>query len=119
MENCIHCQAQINNEEYNFCPECEGQIRCLKADCRKLLKPGKTICLVCGTQVKIDSSKKVFNTLNIEESYSENTASRKINVEATDNAIDKIAVAVANLTSPFGNTQRKFPNVPVLTTGQK
>ena len=78
------------NQKYNFCTNCEKQIRC--AECGELLLPQKTICLVCGSPLlsqKLPSGQ--INRYTLEEKRSTKSASRKIELTLTDNAIEKAA----------------------------
>ncbi|MBV8855813.1 MAG: zinc ribbon domain-containing protein [Acidobacteria bacterium] len=44
---CPSCNAETSSE-YNFCLNCDGQIKCLNPGCNKLLIAGKTFCFGCG-----------------------------------------------------------------------
>lgn len=48
--------------DYNFCIACDKQIKCLNADCNKLLVRGKTFCFHCGqTLAAVESSQAPLN----------------------------------------------------------
>lgn len=49
---CQHC-GENTPSEYNFCVECEQQIRCLDSSCGKAVYPGKEMCFGCGKSLTI------------------------------------------------------------------
>lgn len=58
--------------------------------------------------MRLIEAKTNINTLLVEERYSEKSSSRRIEVKASDSAVDKLATAVGGLMSPFANGQRKI-----------
>jgi hypothetical protein len=114
MQTCIHCDYEIENDTYNFCSNCDKQIRCLNPECRVNLKAGKTFCLVCGTPTKeipnlsSTSSQQAVNSLFIEETFSETTASRTIKAEVSDSAVVYLADTIAGFNSQSENLQKRF-----------
>ena len=114
MQTCIHCDYEIENDIYNFCSNCDKQIRCLNPECRVNLKAGKAFCLVCGTPTKeipnllSTSSQQTINSLYIEENFSETTASRTIKAEVSDSAVVYLADTIAGFNSQSENLQKRF-----------
>jgi hypothetical protein len=93
VPNCQYCDTTIN-EEYNFCIDCEKQVKCLT--CGSYLLKNKSKCLGCGTLVCIPQSTVApMNTFSLEEEQSEISYSRKLNLSFTDTAIDKVAVVLS------------------------
>src|SRR3954452_18992586 len=91
--NCPRCSGPVDMD-FNFCPACEQQVRCLS--CGRGLLAGKTKCLYCGTPLGISQQHhSQMNTFSLEENQTDNSYSRKINLAFTDNAIDKVAPALS------------------------
>jgi hypothetical protein len=120
VPNCQYCDTTIN-EEYNFCIDCEKQVKCLT--CGSYLLKNKSKCLGCGTLVGIPQSTVApMNTFSLEEEQSEISYSRKLNLSFTDTAIDKVAVVLSghvpltpSINTRVGSKQSNFiPSQPVL-----
>lgn len=109
MKICTHCQKNIDNQAYNFCPHCQQQLYCINNNCRAEIISGKSICLMCGTPVKKVEKYGNMNSLLVEEKYSEKSGSRRIELQATDIAIDKIASVLGTFTSPLGTGIQRKP----------
>jgi hypothetical protein len=52
---CPSCKAETL-AEYNFCVNCDRQIKCLNPTCNRVLVAGKTFCFGCGQPLALDSS---------------------------------------------------------------
>jgi hypothetical protein len=107
VENCVYCESLINNE-YNFCVQCEKQIKCLK--CGEFLLANKTKCLKCGTLITNDDRpQSLLNQLTLEESQTKNSSSRSIKGSLSDTAIVHIASLLSSgMSRPVsGNKARK------------
>jgi hypothetical protein len=89
MHNCPYCPTE-NSNDLNFCIECEKQIRCLS--CSSSLYAEKSRCLKCGEPIKavVSSSKESMNTYILEEESTTESSYRRIEVKASDNAVDAL-----------------------------
>jgi hypothetical protein len=105
---CPNCDTKIENDAYNFCPGCQKQIRCTNRECRAELKLDSDMCFICGTPIKQLVSKQQMNTLVLEENYSEQTSSRRVELSVTDNAVDKIPGILAGFGQPINSGRRNL-----------
>lgn len=89
MITCPYCETQLT-EEYYFCESCERQIKC--RNCHALLLPNKSRCLICGNPlVSSDAFSQQMNQFSLEETQTPESYQRRVEVRATDSAIEKIA----------------------------
>jgi hypothetical protein len=125
MPNCPSCLVE-NSDELNFCIECEKQIRCL--GCSSLLHINKSRCLICGEALKAAaSSKESMNTYTLEEKSTTKSSYRRIEITASDNAVDvfvgRLPLVTNSPLSPiqknnsensFGNSSKKLPSAIIV-----
>lgn len=98
MDTCPYCETVIAYE-LNFCIECERQVKCLA--CGGLLFKDKTRCLRCGELLKADdlqTNSGSTNSYTLEEKTTETSTYRRIELVASDNAVDAFASRL-----PLGN----------------
>lgn len=89
MSACPYC-ATPNEQDFNFCIECEQQIKC--TSCRRELIKDKGKCLQCGTFINpVVEQKGEMNTFSLEENQTADTYSRKISFAFTNDGVDKVA----------------------------
>jgi hypothetical protein len=106
MPDCPYCNVIIN-EAYNFCVNCEQQVKCIA--CGSYLIKDKSKCLKCGTPLSASQTIATpMNNFSLEEEQSDNNFSRKLNACLTDAAIDKVASVLSGyvpLTPPKSPTK--------------
>jgi hypothetical protein len=123
MKMCPYCSAEIN-AQFNFCVECERQVKCTK--CGSDLLPGKSKCLVCGTPTVSDTSPSSgFNEYFFEEDQSKDKYRRQVRLKFSDTAIDKAGQYLAEYILPLAPKEARGPvtevarTIPALETGQE
>lgn len=112
MNNCPYCTTVVE-EEFNFCPSCERQVRCVH--CKGLLVVNKSKCLVCGTPlVSFPIPPLSYNEYSFEEERTDGNYKRQVRLKFTDTAIDKVGQYLPN--SLFTDPPLAFPgqNAPPL-----
>lgn len=108
MPNCPYCDVLID-EAYNFCTNCEQQVKCLTCDSH--LVKDKSKCLKCGTSLSVSQTIVApMNSFSLEEEQTENTYSRKLNLSFTDIAVDKVASTLGGYI-PFNPLKSSKPIV--------
>lgn len=104
MSACPYCNSPLQ-EKLNFCIECEKQIKCLQ--CGEFLFPNKSRCLICGTHIvdmRSENSQTLpVNTYRLKESRDENSYKREVELQITDNAVEKITPVISYFTQIPGN----------------
>lgn len=106
MSLCPYCNT-TNPDQYNFCVNCEKQIKCLQ--CGDSLVANKSRCLGCGKPIEEhNTALGPINKFVLEESQTTETASRKIEGHFTDQAIEQVASIFGGL---FNNQVRPIPQV--------
>ena len=92
MSNCPYCNVEID-ESFNFCVECERQVKCLS--CSVLLLRNKSKCLSCGFPLQESQTNSVpMNTFSLQEEQSEQGYSRNINLSFTNETASTVASVV-------------------------
>jgi len=114
MKRCPYCSAKIN-EQFNFCVECEQQVKCIA--CGNHLLPGKSKCLICGTSIMrgIHPSSSL-NEYSFEEEQEEGTYKRQIYLKFSDVAIDKAGQYLARYIQPWPPREVIGPGTEVTRT---
>ena len=92
MSNCPYCNVEIN-EAFNFCIECEKQVKCLS--CSVLLLKNKSKCLSCGSLLQVSQSNSIpMNTFSLQEEQSKKGYLRNINLSFTNETASTVASVV-------------------------
>ncbi len=86
MNKCPYCNNEFV-EDYNFCPNCDNQVKCIA--CGKELIPGKTKCFYCGSQIAIEN-KAPMNEYSLHEEHSGDTYKLDVQFKVSDTAIEKV-----------------------------
>jgi hypothetical protein len=116
--NCPYCGTETGSE-YNFCIQCEMQIRCLNPSCTAVLLPNKSKCLKCGLSI-IQATQGIPAPVNrfvrdvnsTTKSYSEHTE-----IHATDEALSQFAPLLMNSAQiGYRSPQIPRPSVPTAPT---
>lgn len=103
MTTCPYCSTNVD-DEFNFCTNCEMQVKCTK--CGHPLLMSKTKCLVCGTLV-VDHSTPQFrlNEYSFDEEGDRNFYKRQIHLKFSDIAIEKAGKLLPGYIFPIPSNQ--------------
>lgn len=108
MPQCPYCNS-ISPEQYNFCINCEIQIKCLQ--CGSLLVANKSRCLSCGKRIEeADTGSASINRFTLEEKSTSKSSYRKIEGHLSDNAFGQAASLFGGLpqTRPSSSHQPRI-----------
>lgn len=118
-EETISCQfcKKPTPAEFNFCVECDNQIKCL--NCDRKTYPGKSYCLACAQPLverpAVNQAPNQYerNVKQDGDKYEEHTR-----FALSDNAVHEIAPFIINQTMPGAKGRAIGPQRPVISNGQ-
>lgn len=107
---CPACNLSTSRD-FNFCENCEVQLNCLNPNCAKSLKPGKSICLYCGTAVAQPIEPNRGNSFSRFVEQNGDNFKEEIKIDMTNHAVSELAPFIAGQIVPRssngqGNTLR-------------
>lgn len=102
MSNCLHCGV-ILSERAIYCSNCCNQAKC--KNCKELLEPNSSICVVCGEEVSASRPASHMNTIE----YTETKNNRSFKASFTDTVGNNIGEAFGSiLTTKLISKPNKF-----------
>lgn len=97
MIKCPYC-GNDSSEEYNFCVNCEKQIKCTNIECKSLLLADKTRCLNCGKPVFVqETSVNEMNSYIHTIEQTAKTYKERREIHASDNAIGQMTPMLSGI----------------------
>lgn len=92
---CPYCGTD-SPPEYNFCVNCERQIKCTVPECNALLIADKTRCLKCGhSLVVLNNAATQMNSYVRQVDQTTRSYSERTEIHASDEAIGELAPLLA------------------------